>query len=168
MGDPTLAGAPFVLLDQRIVPVARGLSALGRSMTLRVVAASRDHGDPTAVELSVTPKPTALRPLSPGHLRARRTPDGPILSWIRRTRLNAHSPRILELPLGEEREAYAVDVLSGGDIVRSYQTGTPSLLYPAADELADFGSPQSSISIRVAQLSATVGAGFPAESTLIP
>jgi hypothetical protein len=168
MGDPTLAGAPFVLLDQRIVPVVRGLSALGRSMTLRVVAASRDHGDPTAVELSVTPKPTALRPLSPGHLRARRTPDGPILSWIRRTRLNAHSPRILELPLGEEREAYAVDVLSGGDIVRSYQTGTPSLLYPAADELADFGSPQSSISIRVAQLSATVGAGFPAESTLIP
>jgi hypothetical protein len=74
----------------------------------------------------------------------------------------------LELPLGEEREAYAVDVLSGGDIVRNYQTETPSLLYPTADELADFGAPQSSISIRVAQLSATVGAGFPAESTLIP
>jgi hypothetical protein len=168
MGDPTPAGAPFVLLDQRIVPVARGLSTLGRSMTLRIVAASRDHGDPTAVELSATPQPTALRPLSPGHLRARRTPDGLVLSWIRRTRLNAHSPRLLELPLGEEREAYAVNVLSGGDVVRSYQTETPSLIYPAADELADFGTPQSSLSIRVAQLSAAVGAGFPAESTLTP
>jgi hypothetical protein len=52
--------------------------------------------------------------------------------------------------------------------VRNYQTETPSLLYPTADELADFGAPQSSISIRVAQLSATVGPGFPAESTLIP
>jgi hypothetical protein len=168
MGDPTPSGAPFVLLDQRVVPVARGLSALGRSATLRIVAASRDHGDPTAVELVATPQATALRPLSPGHLRARRTPDGLLLSWIRRTRLNAHSPRLLELPLGEEREAYTIDVLAGGAVVRSYQSETPSLLYPAADELVDFGAPQSSLAIRVAQLSATVGAGFPAESTLIP
>jgi len=58
--------------------------------------------------------------------------------------------------------------VSGGDVVRSYQTEAPSLLYPAAEELADFGAPQSSLSVRVAQLSATVGAGFPAESTLIP
>ena len=168
MGDPTPAGAPFVLLDEHVVPIARGLNALGRTVTLRIVAAARDQGDAAAVELSVTPQATALLPLSPGHLRAKRILDGLLLSWIRRTRLDAHSPQIAELPLGEAREAYAVDVLSGDDVVRSYEATTPSLLYPAADEIADFGAPQTSISIRVAQLSAAVGRGIAAQVTLIP
>jgi len=168
MGDPTPAGSPFVLLDDHVVPIARGLNMLGRTVILRVVAASRDHGDPAAVEMTATPQPTALLPLSPGHLRAIRTADGLLLSWIRRTRLDAHNPQLLELPLGEEREAYAVDVLSGTDVMRSYETTGPSLLYPAADEIADFGAPQSSLAVRVAQLSATVGRGIAAERVLIP
>jgi hypothetical protein len=168
MGDPTPEGAPFVLLDSHLVPVARGLNALGRSVTLRIVAADRDHGDPAAVELVATPPATALRPLSPCHLRARRTDDGLVLSWIRRTRLDAYNPQLQEVPLGEEREAYAIEVLSGADVVRSFETAVPSLLYPAADEIADFGAPQTSLSIRIAQLSAAVGRGIPAESTVIP
>jgi hypothetical protein len=169
MGDPMPAGAPFVLLDEHLVPIARGLDALGRTMTLRVVAASRDQGDPAAVEITATPKPVALLPLSPGHLRARRGADGIALSWIRRTRLDAHNPQLQEVPLGEVREAYAVDVLSAaGDVVRSYEVGAPSLLYPAADEIADFGTPQASVTVRVAQLSAVAGRGIPAQSTLIP
>ncbi|HWL31940.1 MAG TPA: glycoside hydrolase/phage tail family protein [Xanthobacteraceae bacterium] len=168
MGDPTPAGAPFVLIDDHLVPIARGLDALGRAMTLRVMAASRDQGDPAAAELAVTPKPVALLPLSPGHLRARRVAEGIALSWARRTRLDAHNPQLREVPLGEAREAYAVDVLSGaGDVVRSYESSGPSLLYPAADEIADFGAPQASVTVRVAQLSATVGRGTPAQSTLI-
>jgi hypothetical protein len=168
MGNPTPAGAPFVLLDDHVVPIARGLNALGRSVTLRIVAADRDRGDPAAVEILATPQPTALLPLSPGHLRARRTPDGLVLSWIRRTRLDAHNPQIEELPLGEAREAYTVDVLDGADVVRSYETDTPSLLYPAADEIADFGVPQTSLAFRVAQLSAAVGRGIAAQATIIP
>jgi len=39
MADPLPAGAPFVMLDDQIVPVASGLDALGRAMTLRVGAA---------------------------------------------------------------------------------------------------------------------------------
>src|SRR5262249_2969979 len=46
MGSPLPAGSPFVLLDDHVVTIARGLDALGRSMQLRVIAASRDHGDP--------------------------------------------------------------------------------------------------------------------------
>jgi hypothetical protein len=134
-----------------------------------VVAASRDQGDPTAVELAVTPKPIALLPLSPGHLRARRTADGILLSWIRRTRSDAHNPQLQEVPLGEMREAYVIDVLSGaGDVVRSYEADSPSLLYPAADEIADFGAAQASLTVRVTQLSATVGRGIAAQSTIIP
>ena len=70
-------------------------------------------------------------------------------------------------PLGEDSEAYAVDILSGANVVRSLTAAQPSALYAAADELADFGIWQASLAVRVAQLSATVGRGFAAESTLI-
>ncbi len=36
-------------LDEHVVPVARGLEMLARPLSLRVVAADRDHGDPAAV-----------------------------------------------------------------------------------------------------------------------
>ena len=39
-------------------------------------------------------------------------------------------------------------------------------IYAAADELADFGTVQTSLHIRVAQLSATVGVGYTADVTL--
>ena len=41
-------------------------------MQLRIVAAGRDHGDPSAVSLSLRPSAVALKPLSPVHLRATR------------------------------------------------------------------------------------------------
>jgi hypothetical protein len=166
MADPLPAGAPFVLLDEQVVPIASGLNDVGRAMQLRVVAAGRDHGDPAAVSLSLVPSVLALKPLSPVHLRAERTVDGVVLSWVRRTRLDCESWDIEEIPLGEDNEAYELDVLSGATVVRTLPASAPTVLYPAADEIADFGSAQSSLSIRVAQLSATVGRGIAAEAVL--
>jgi hypothetical protein len=112
-----------------------------------------------------TPHATALRPLAPVHLKAKRTGDGITLSWIRRTRVDGDT-WVGEVPLGEDREQYAVEILSGADVVRTLSVTTPIVLYPAADELADFGVTQTSLTVRVAQLSATVGAGFAATATL--
>jgi len=72
------------------------------------------------------------------------------------------------VPLGEDAEAYTLDILSGATVVRSMTCATPAALYANADELADFGAPQTSLRVRVAQLSSTVGAGFPTELTLTP
>ena len=47
-------------------------------------------------------------------------------------------------------------------------TSTPSVLYAAADEIADFGAPQTALDMRVTQVSATVGRGFSVEATLTP
>jgi hypothetical protein len=59
-----------------------------------------------------------------------------------------------------------VEVLDGSDVVRTLETAVPEVLYASADELADFGAPQSSLSVRVAQLSAVAGAGRPREAIL--
>jgi hypothetical protein len=148
-----------------LAPVARGLDALGRPIFMRLAAAGRNHDDPTAVVLTVTPQPTALLPLSPVHVKAARETDGIRISWIRRTRIDGDGWGI-EVPLGEDSEAYALDILSGGSVVRSIACSTPEALYADADELADFGAPQGSLHLRVAQVSATVGAGRPTELTL--
>ncbi|MBN9048247.1 MAG: glycoside hydrolase/phage tail family protein [Rhizobiales bacterium] len=165
MGDPLPAGAPFVLLDAHVLPLARGLDRLDRPMALRIVASGRDASDPSAVALDVTPSSTALRPLAPVHLAARRSYDGIVLSWIRRGRYDADSWSG-EIPLGEASEQYAVDILDGGDVCRSLTAVQPSILYAAADELSDFGAPQSALTVRVSQLSATVGHGLATQATL--
>ncbi|MBB1092433.1 glycoside hydrolase/phage tail family protein [Rhodopseudomonas palustris] len=166
MRDSLPAAAPFVLLDSHLVQLARGVDALGRPLQLRVVAAGRSHDDPSATALAVTPGPTALRPFAPVHLKAVRTTAGVALSWIRRTRIGGDGWSG-EAPLGEESEAYALDIRApSGAVVRSITTAAPQALYTTADEIADFGAPQTALRIRVAQLSATVGPGFAADATL--
>ncbi|MBX6328563.1 MAG: glycoside hydrolase/phage tail family protein [Pseudolabrys sp.] len=164
MGTPLPAGAPFVLLDEHVVPIASGLSALERPLQLRVVAASRDIGDASAVSLAATPRATALKPLAPVHVTASRGTDGVMFRWIRRTRVDGDG-WVGEVPLGEASEQYALDILAAGAVVRTLLVATPWALYAAGDELADFGQPQTHLAVRVAQVSATVGRGFATETT---
>ena len=165
MADVLETGAPFVLLDGTLLPVARGLGTLERSLQFRLIVAGRDYGDPATLALTVTPQPVALKPLAPVHVRARRGEAGIALSWIRRTRRDGDG-WAAEVPLGEDVEAYEVDILSGGTVLRTLTAAAPAVLYAAADELADFGAPQASLTVAVYQLSATVGRGFPATRTL--
>jgi hypothetical protein len=159
------AGAPFVVLDRSLVPIARGLDALERPLSLRVVGNGRSHDDASAVALTLTPDRSALLPLAPVHVKAVRKPDGIHLSWIRRTRFDGDGWNA-EVPVGEDGEAYRLEILAGTSVVRSIACTTSQALYAVADELADFGTPQPSLHLRVAQLSGTVDAGHPTELTL--
>ena len=165
IANPLPAGSPFVLLDDHVATIARGLGALDRAIDLRIVATGRSHDDPSALALTVIPQPTALLPLSPVHVKAVRGGDGIHVSWVRRTRRDGDNWTV-EVPLGEDTEAYTLDILSGSSVVRSISSALPSVLYASADELADFGTPQSSLHGRVSQMSSTVGRGHPAEFTL--
>ena len=160
------AGSAFVVLDQQITSVASGIAALDRTLTLRVVAAGRDIGDASALALEATPHSTALRPLAPVHVKAVRDGSGVTIAWIRRTRTDGDS-WTGEVPLGEDSERYEVDILSGTTILRTLSAPTSSVLYAAADELIDFGAAQTTLSLRVVQLSATVGRGFATEKVVV-
>jgi hypothetical protein len=160
------SGSEFVLVDDRLTSIARGGDAAGKSVSLRFVAADLDHGDEQAVALTSQPTMAALRPLSPVHLRARREVDGVHFSWVRRTRTGGDSWEIAEVPLGEDTERSEIDVLNAGTIARTISTATTAALYAQADELSDFGFAQSSIAVRIYQLSTVAGRGTPAVMTL--
>lgn len=155
-------GARFVLLDASLVPIARGLDALDRPLSLRLVGRGRSTDDASATALTVTPDRTALLPLAPVHVKAVRKSDGVHVSWIRRTRIDGDG-WAGEVPLGEDGEAYRLEIFAGGDVKRSIACTTPLALYAAVDEIADFGAPQASLHLRVMQMSGTVGAGRAAD-----
>lgn len=165
IASPLPAGSPFVLLDDHVIPIATGLGALDRPIDLRIVATGRSHDDPSAMAMTVTPGASVLMPLSPVHVRAYRDVDGIHISWIRRTRRDGDAWGV-EVPLGEDVEAYQVDIVSGGSVVRRLSAASPAVLYAAAAELADFGAAQTGLHIRVAQLSSTVGRGHLIDITL--
>jgi hypothetical protein len=82
------------------------------------------------------------------HVKASRESGGVRIWWIRRTRIDGDGWGV-EVPLGEDIEAYVLDIVSGGSVVRSIACSTSEALYANANELADFGTPQSSLHLRV-------------------
>jgi hypothetical protein len=56
--------------------------------------------------------------------------------------------------------------MNGAIVVRTFPTTTPIASYSAAQQVADFGSAQSSVSVRVYQLSASVGRGWPGSAII--
>jgi hypothetical protein len=154
------AGATIVRLDEAVTSLTSDVSDLGRTWRYRVGPAGRDHADPAMVELSATVGPEALKPFSPIRVSARREAEGIRLSFIRRTRRDGDAWEPLDVPLGEDAERYEVTVLVGGTPRRVLAASEPSVLYPAAAELTDFGAPQTALDVSVVQWSAVVGRGF--------
>jgi hypothetical protein len=105
-------------------------------------------------------------PYAPVHIRGERSGGNIALSWVRRTRYNGDSWETPTIPLNEETESYEVDILNGSTVVRTLTSATPSVTYTSAQEVADFGGTQTSLSLRVYQMSATIGRGRPAEETI--
>jgi hypothetical protein len=96
----------------------------------------------------------ALTPLSPVHLRCIRNGSGSgsgstVVSWTRRGRDNADSWIGTDIPLDEPFE-----------VDRSEWT------YLQADETADFGGRQVSLSVRIRQVGERIPLGIPAKATL--
>jgi hypothetical protein len=112
----------------------------------------------------------SLMPLAPVHLRGSlgSSPQDWNLNWVRRTRIGgAWANNVASVALGEENEAYDLEILNSGTVVRSFLGLTsPNALYSESQQIADFGIVQTSLEIRVYQLSATVGRGFAGSASL--
>ena len=143
------------------------LSELGVEESWRIGPSPRDHGDPSYVERRHAASGIGLRPLSPVHLRARRQDGDIVFTWIRRTRIDGDGWELNDVPLGEEREAYEVEILSAGAPVRMAATSEAMFRYTAAEQNEDFGfPPPPSFALHVYQMSATAGRGAPLEASI--
>jgi hypothetical protein len=149
------AGSQVVLLDQTVGQIELASSLRGLERTWRIGAAARGFDDADVVEQVLGFAGIGLRPLSVAHLRARPDVAGTRLSWVRRTRIDGDSWASSEVPLGEEREAYALRVMRDGSVLREVEVTEPAWLYPSAWRSVD----GLGLVVSVAQLSARFGPG---------
>ncbi len=164
----TLApGAEVIVLDDAIVDLGLTSEHMGQSIEIAAIPAGRDLADAATTRVTGTIAGRAYRPLAPVHAKARREAGGVRLSFIRRTRFGGDNWDLYEVPLGEEREEYRIEIRDGGTVKRSMTVSSPEFLYPAAQEIADFGGAQASLAVSIAQISARVGAGD-ALSAILP
>jgi hypothetical protein len=159
------AGSAVVLLDDALVPLAQNIADIGAPIAYAIGSANRFAADPLYVRPTVTATGKALRPYAPVRPRARRTPGGIFIDFTRRARLDSDAWEAVDVPLGEANEAYEADIILASG-TRTLSSSIPSIFYPAAQELADFGAPQNALTLSLYQMSAVVGRGFPFSGTL--
>ncbi len=88
--------------------------------------------------------------------------------WIRRGRIDADSWLSPEIPLGEEREAYHIEILFEERAVRSFEVTASNWTYSASERLKDLGNPSVAFDFKVAMISASVGLGQEAHCKFSP
>ncbi|MBU2485090.1 MAG: hypothetical protein KKG78_08380, partial [Alphaproteobacteria bacterium] len=163
MRDGAASGADFIALDGTVRSLGLSLDEAGRAFNWIAEASGGLAGPPSPMVFVGGER--ALTPLSPVHLRAERRAEGVNLSWIRRGRLSADSWTPAEIANDEGFERYRVEILAGAAVIRTVETSASEWLYPAADELADFGAPQAVLTFRAAQAGKRVPWGIPRTAT---
>ena len=167
----------IVLSEATVLKVALPDSDLNAARFYKAVTIGGRAGEGTQRTLTFLGR--ALMPYAPVDIRGTvaGSPADWTITWVRRTRLGGAWKDGADVPLGEESEDYEVDVLNGPTVVRTItktasaggSAVTPAsrqAVYSAADQVTDFGAEQTTLSVNVYQLSATVGRGFAGAATL--
>ena len=160
------AGQPIVVLDGTLARVALSEGGVGRPLNWRYGPAGRDIGHASYSQDNHAFAGIARRPFAPVHVRGRRTAGDIEMSWVRRTRSGGDNWEQPEVALGEQIENYEIDILNGGEVVRTLASASPNVVYGVADQVADFGAAQGSVACRVVQMSATWGRGRARDATV--
>ena len=155
----TPAGGRFVLLDGAVRPIDMSRDDIGLAFNWKSGPASRDIGHASYAAATHAFRGTGLLPFSPTHVRGQRSNNDLTITWARRTRIDGDSWDTPDVPFGEANERYEIDILTGSTVKRTLSALTPSATYTAVDQTTDFGAPQPTVTLRVHQLSPTLGRG---------
>jgi hypothetical protein len=167
MRSPLAAGATVVLLAGAIAQLQATLAERGQTRFYKWGPSSRPQSDAAWQQMTFVARAVGLMPWSPVHIAGSRSGSGDLaITWIRRTRVGGIWTDGTDVPLNEESERYEVDILNGSMVVRTIAVTSPLAIYTAAQQVADFGSVQPSVSVKVYQISASVGRGWPALATV--
>lgn len=140
--------------------------SIGQAKSYRAVSLGRSYNSASTQTYANTAE--GLRPFSPASLSKSVASNDITLTWVRRTRLSENWLAGI-VPLGEAAEAYEVVIYSSNTfatVKRVIAATTRSAVYTSAQQIADFGSNQSTLYVRVYQISDVVGRGNPLEATI--
>ncbi|MBZ9935007.1 glycoside hydrolase/phage tail family protein [Mesorhizobium sp. BR1-1-16] len=161
------AGARFVRLNAATPLFALDAGEIGLSKRLRAGPLGSPYDADQFTDRGFMVAGRGLFPLAPVHVRGRRDPTGDVaLTWIRQTRQGGDRWDQLEVPLGEESEAYRVELFEAAALKAIRVVASPVALFTAGELAAVLSSPDAVFTARVCQLSPTAGAGLATEITI--
>jgi hypothetical protein len=171
MMNPFPAGARVVFLDASMLGVL-DLTSDQRNVTQTLLygPSAYDKADPSYVGSDFAFKGIGLRPYSVSQIDGVRAPAAAdvTFSWMRRTRFGGDNFDQPDVPLNEESESYDLEIMSDASVVRTVSGLTsPSWIYSAAQQAADFGAPQPAYTLNIYQNSASFGRGQVATKTVV-
>ena len=159
------AGERFILLSPALYTTAIANNLIGRELFYKAVSVGNSLGNTD--EITFTYSGRSLKPFAPVHVTGLRDGSGNLtISWVRRSRVDAEWRDGVDIPLGEESERYEVEIMDGSTAVRTIAATSPTASYSATEQTTDFGSPQSSVAVKVYQLSAVVGRGYATSASI--
>ena len=143
--------------------------SIGLSYLYRGITVDRDIS--TDTNRAFAYQSVNLRPLSPIALTGNRDSSSNdwALSWIRRTRDGGEWRDNVDASLSEASESYAIDVYADGSyaaVKRTITVSSPSCVYASTDQVSDFGANQATLYLKLFQISATVGRGYPLTTSI--
>lgn len=150
-------GSRIVLLDGGPEQLEHSLAHRDLARHYRVGPGLRPIDDPSYRHYVEAFPGIGLRPYAPAHVRADQTGSGLELRWIRRTRIDGDSWASVEVPLGEDLEAYLIRIVKDGAILREVSTTQPAWTYPSA--LASLDGVVAPYEVHVSQISQSYGPG---------
>jgi hypothetical protein len=151
------AGSQFVLISGALSQINLPSSARGLLRNYRIGRASAGYDAPETLHSVQAFAGIGLRPYSVAHLRARGQGGDLAITWMRRTRIDGDSWQGLEVPLGEQNEAYVLRISIGASLLREVVVFAPSYTYTSAMQAAD--GAVCAVDISVAQQSDAFGTG---------
>jgi len=162
-----MVGARVILISPALVQANVNADLAGVEFDWRAGPGSALPSDASFSVKTVTTNARGLLPLSPVHLKAEQMIAGIEISWVRRTRIGGDRWQGEDVPLGELRERYRVEIVAGEVVVRSVEVENPIWLYDQTEIDLDFpdglSETASGVKVRVAQWSDVVGIGEWAE-----
>ena len=162
-------GERFVLLTPaNIKRITQSTADIGKTRLYKAVTSGQKFESVQAKPF--TNEGAALKPYAPVHIGGGRLVDGSLpITWVRRSRISGEWRDYVDIPVGEEIELYEIEICSFGfeSVVRAVTVkDSTSYMYDAAAQIEDFGSLQPVLYVRIFQISATVGRGYPATAII--
>lgn len=157
-------GSDFYLVrgNNDFVTIPGDITILGSTLDVKAVPSGDVESNITNTDTLVVAG-NRLLPYSPSVPRITKKNNNDLeITWVRRTRKNGYwlatSPFV---PLNEDTEAYDIVIFNGATPVVTTLVTSPTYTYTSAQQIADFGSNQSSLTFTVWQRSALLGRGKP-------
>ena len=160
----------LVLLDTDTILQSGVASAfIGVERKYRGVTLGQSEDEATTQ--SLTYNAVNLECLSPVYLNGNRAASNDwTITWVRRTRIGGEWRDKIDAPLSEASEAYEVEIYSDATYATLKRTLTgltsATATYTSAQQTTDFGSAQTTLYLKVYQISTVAGRGYPLVSSL--